>query len=125
MGVCQSNPYKVPKPDSTECKIHNEIEKHRHSGSILGLSSTDEQIFSCSDDKSIAVSPWGHASRSKSIKEPENLTILRGHSRAVNCVSSFKDISGRSKCWTVSRDLSVKLVRDQLTSDISRFDREF
>ena len=111
MGICQGNAYKVSKSSGFDDKSHNDqIEKPRHLGSILGLSSIDEQIFSCSDDKSVVVSSWDYASHSKNVNESRDLTILRGHSRAVNCVTSFRDLSGSYKCWTASRDLSVKCV---------------
>jgi WD40 repeat protein len=113
MGVCQGNAYKIPNPGSVDDKSRSDQEKLRHTGSILGLSSIGEQIFSCSDDKSVVVSSWDYASNTKSANEPRDLTILRGHSRAVNCVTSFRDLSGFSKCWTASRDLSVKCVSMQ------------
>jgi hypothetical protein len=79
-----------------------------HNGAILGLASSKEKIYSCSDDKRIAVSHWNHNSFGSCEKD---VVYLDGHTKAVNriilCRSSTVE---KSRFWSVSRDLSIRYV---------------
>ena len=112
MGVCQSNAYKL----SEQAKSHDNYgsdgtrEKSRQLGAILGLSSISGKLLTCSDDKTVAVSQWNYPSPLHTSPKREGVSILTGHTKAVNRVTAFKDINGNLKCWTASRDLSLKCV---------------
>lgn len=112
MGVCHSNAYKLPEPKNL-CDHHETIDKpeiSRQSGAILGLSSIAGKLLTCSDDKTVAVSLWNYPSPLHTSPDREGVSILTGHTKAVNRVSAFKDTNGNLKCWTASRDLSLKCV---------------
>lgn len=104
MGNCQDSNYKAP--NSISEAYLPEREKHlkcRHVGAILNLSSIDDKIISCSDDKAIAVSGWDLDGKGN-----QHISYLTGHTKAVNRVVGFKNSSNDLMCWSASRDLSIR-----------------
>lgn len=110
MGNCQDNNYRISeqKPSDGAKKAESKPERSRHSGAILGLTIVGDQIISCSDDKTIAISKW--TPRSKRTDSYDEISYLTGHSRAVNRVAASRSSSQDSVCWTASRDLSIRCV---------------
>ena len=110
--MCHSNTYKLPGPKSL-CDSNDsgdKLEISRQSGAILGLSSIAGKLLTCSDDKTVAVSLWNYPSPLHTSPNHEGVSILTGHKKAVNRVTAFKDTNGNLKCWTASRDLTLKCV---------------
>lgn len=117
-NVCQQQEkkrYKIADPVSSlttqQRQKKNENEKPVHEGVILGLSVIENKIISCSDDKTIAVSPWINSSPLQKTTEKFNeICHLKGHNRAVNRVVGFENNSHSLMCWSASRDLSLRCV---------------
>lgn len=114
MGVCHSNAHKLPEPKYfyDNHQSDDKLEISRQSGAILGLSSIAGKLLTCSDDKTVAVSLWNYPSPLHTSPNHEGVSILTGHKKAVNRVTAFKDTNGNLKCWTASRDLSLKCVSE-------------
>lgn len=110
MGNCSSNSSKkqYAKDEPTEFDFQVPEGLHAmHEGSLLSIvTDMNGQIFTCSDDKRVAV-----INRDKLVSTKDYKPFyLSGHKKAVNRMVYSCNEDYHKHLWSVSRDLSIKQV---------------